>query len=499
MATRLFKTKAEIIYVYGGIMNIQAAKKANTIKETKNTKENANKKNNFKMPHIFFLMLGLIFIMSLLTYVVPAGQFAQGANGALIGDQFSLLEAQTPVSPWKALLLLFDGIKNSGFVISLLLVNGGTMGIILGTGAIDEVTNWAIFKLQDKGIKVLLPIVFFLLGIIGGFGGGDQMIAIVPIGIMLARKLRLDPIVAVGVTFFASFIGFGTGPTNLMLPQLMMELPIYSGFGARMIALLVCLTIGCVYLTRYALKIAKDPSKSLMGNTDWLKDCNDAGNMEEVKLNPRAVIVSLIFILQYVVIVYLFLVMKKGYEYMPAVLMVAALLAGFIYGKSTDEIGNEFAKGASGMGFICFIIGLATTMNLVMKNGNILHTLVFYATKPLNAIPVQISAIGMSTIIAFINVLIPSASAKAAILFPIIKPISEALGMTPQLAVSAFQYGDGFTNLISPALGVTVGSLALTGVPYSKWFKFVLPVIIMMFLACMVILYLLGAAGWTGL
>lgn len=457
------------------------------------------KAKGFKMPHIFFLMLGLIMIMSLLTYVIPAGQFAADEKGALLGDQFNFLDAQTPVSPWRALLFLFDGIKNSGFVISLLLVNGGTMGIILGTGAIDELTNWAIYKLQDKGIMVLIPIVFFLLGIIGGFGGGDQMIAIVPIGIMLARKLRLDPIVAVGVTFFASFIGFGTGPTNLMLPQVMMELPIYSGFGARMVTLLICLAIGCIYLTRYALKIAKDPSKSAMGNTEWLKDCANAGTMEEVKLNPRAVVVSAIFILQYVVIVYLFLVQKKGYEYMPAVLMVAALLAGIIYKKSTDELGNEFAKGASGMGFICFIIGLATTMNLVMKNGNILHTLVYYATKPLSAIPVQISAIGMSAIIAFVNVLIPSASAKAAILFPIIKPISEALGMTPQLAVSAFQYGDGFTNLVSPALGVTVGSLSLAGVPFTKWFKFVMPVIIIMFVTCMVILYILGASGWTGL
>jgi uncharacterized ion transporter superfamily protein YfcC len=459
----------------------------------------STKAKGFKMPHIFFLMLGLILIMSLLTYVVPAGQFAADEKGALLGDQFSFLDAQTPVSPWRALLMLFDGIKNSGFVIALLLVSGGTMGIILGTGAIDEVTNWAIYKLQDKGVTVLIPIVFFLLGIIGGFGGGDAMIAIVPIGIMLAKKLRLDPIVAVGVTFFASFIGFGTGPTNLMLPQVMMELPIYSGFGSRMFALIMCLTIGCIYLTRYALKISKDPTKSLMGNTDWLEDCDNAGTMEEVKLNPRAVMVTLIFLLQYAVIVYFFLVLKKGYEYMPAVLMVAAILCGIIYKKSADEIGNEFAKGASGMGFICFIIGLATTMNLVMKTGNILHTLVFYATKPLNSIPVQVSAIGMSSIIAFVNVLIPSASAKAAILFPIIKPISEAIGMTPQLAVSAFQYGDGFTNLVSPALGVTVGSLSLAGVPYTKWFKFVMPVIIMMFLACMVLLYVLGASGWTGM
>ncbi len=462
------------------------------------TVKKEKKKKGFKMPHLLVLMLGLILLMSLLTYVVPAGQFAKDADGTILGDQFSLLPEQTPVNPWEALLLILPGIRNSGLVIALLLTMGGSVSVILGTGAIDDIVNWAVYKLQDKGVKVLIPIVFFLIGIIGGFGGGDHMIAIVPVGLMVAKKLRLDPICAVGVTFFAAFVGFGTGPTNLMIPQLMMDLPVYSGFGVRILVMFICLAIGAFYLTRYALKITKNPEASLMGNTDWL-DNSEKEELQEVKLNPRSVAVTLVFLLQYVVIVYFFLVEGKTHEYMLAINLLACIIAAIIYGQNQETFGNNFAKGAGGMGFVCYIIGLASTMSLVMTNGNILHTIVYYATLPLRNVPVAFAAIGMAIVISVINIFIPSASGKAAILFPIIGPMAQALGMTPQLAVSAFQYGDGFTNLISPALGATVGSLEVAGVPYTKWVKWVMPIILIMFAVCMVVLYILGVTGWTGL
>ncbi len=166
------------------------------------TKAKEKKKGGFKMPHLFFLMLGLIMIMSLATYVIPAGQFATDPEtGALMGDSFQYIGEQTPVSPWRALTMLLQGFMNSSYVMSLLLIGGGTVGVIMATGAIDEMINWAVYKLQDKGVTVLVPLLFFLIAIQGAFGGGDQMIAIVPIGIMFAKKLKLDPIVAVGVSF----------------------------------------------------------------------------------------------------------------------------------------------------------------------------------------------------------------------------------------------------------------------------------------------------------
>ncbi|MGN9165824.1 AbgT family transporter [Tissierellaceae bacterium HCP3S3_D8] len=164
-----------------------------------------------------------------------------------------------------------------------------------------------------------------------------------------------------------------------------------------------------------------------------------------------------------------------------------------------DEIGNSFAKGLSGMAFVVFVIGMARVVSLVMNEGQIIHTIVYNLTRPIMNLNRGLSAIGITTIIALINPIIPSASSKAAILIPIIKPITEALDMTPQIAISAFQYGDGFTNIISPALGWTIGSAAVAKVPFQKWVKWSMPIVIIMIILSFGWIFMLNAIGWTGL
>ncbi|MEG1781752.1 MAG: AbgT family transporter [Oscillospiraceae bacterium] len=463
-------------------------------------KTQAKKKREFKMPHLFFLMLGLIMLMSLATYIIPAGQFATDpATGKLMGDSFAYIGEQTHVSPWKALTMLLQGFMNSSYIMSLLLIGGGTVGVIMATGAIDEIISWAIYKLNDKGVTVLVPLLFFIIAIQGAFGGGDQMIAIVPMGIMFAKKLKLDPIAAVGVSFFASFVGFAVGPTRAMTPQIMMGITPYSGFGVRVVIMFLIIFIGLGYTLWYALRVAKDPSKSFMGNTDWLSDCTPDGEAKKVDFNPRAALITLIFFGQYAVIVYMNSILNMGVAVMPGVMFISCILCGLIKGMSFDDIGNAFAKGTAGMAFVAAIIGMAGTMSLVMSTGNILHTIVYVLASPLKGLGQGLASIGISLVVTIINIFIPSASAKQAILIPIIQPMAEALSLSGNLAVCAFMFGDGFTNLITPALGVTAGSLALCGVPINKWLKFALPIVGIMVLASFVILFGLGSIGWTGL
>lgn len=462
------------------------------------TAKEPKKKKGFKMPHLLFLMLGLLLLMSLLTYIIPAGQFATDPETKkLIGDQFNFIGHQTPVNPWEAFKLILPGMINSGLVISLLLVSGGAIGVILDTGAIDDMINWAVYKLQNKGLNVLLPMLFIMMGVLGGFGGGDQMVAIVPIGVVFAKKLRLDPICAAAVTFFASFIGFATGPTRLLIPQTMMGIEVYSGFGVRFVTMMVMILVGMFYTLRYAKKVQKDPSNSMMGSDEWTKKLGEA-EVKEYEFSPKAAIVTFLFFAQYAVIVYLMLVLKQGNEVMPAILIIVSILCGIAYGMKLDDIGNSFAKGVAGMGFVGMIIGLAGTMNLIMSNGHILHTIVYYATMPLKNLNLGFAAIGISAVITVINLFIPSASSKAAILIPIIQPITEALGMPAQVAVSAFQFGDGYTNLVTPTLGATTGSMQIAEVPFNKWVRWAMPCVLIMIVLSWISLYFLGVAGWTG-
>lgn len=464
--------------------------------------EKEKKKKRFRLPHLLWIMLGLILIMSLLTYIIPAGNFAKDADGNLIGTEFSYLGYQTPVSPWKASMLILDGLIGSALIIMLVLIAGAGIGVILDTGAVDDFLNWAIYRLKDKGTNVLIPLLFIMMVYLGGFGGSDALIAVVPIGIVFARKMKLDPIVAIGVTTFATLIGFGTGPTKLMIPQMMMDVPVYSGFGARFLSMNFFMIVGLIYLMRYVKKIQRDPSASIMGDTDWLDDIDEDGDalIKETTLTWRTFLIMLIFFGQYILIVWYTMVIKdKMYEFMIAINIIAGILCGVIGGMTGDEIGNSFAKGLSGMAFVVFVIGMARVVSLVMNEGQIVHTIVYTLTRPIMDLNRGLSAIGITTIIALINPLIPSASSKAAILIPIIKPITEALDMTPQIAISAFQYGDGFTNIISPALGWTIGSAAVAKVPFQKWVKWSMPIVIIMIILSFGWIYVLNAIGWTGL
>lgn len=162
----------------------------------------------------------------------------------------------------------------------------------------------------------------------------------------------------------------------------------------------------------------------------------------------------IIFLLQYLIIaLYSLLGGSETFDFMIAVMIVTMILVGIVGGMSADELGQSFARGLASMAFVAFVIGMAKVISLVLGNGNVIHTIVYVLTLPLLALPKSVSSIGLTIIVSIINPLIPSATSKAAILVPIMKPVAEALGLQPNLAVVAYQMGDSFTNLLSPLLG----------------------------------------------
>lgn len=462
----------------------------------------ANKeKKGFKMPHLFWIMMILLLITSLLTYIVPAGQFATDPEtGKILGDQFNFLGYQTPVSPIAMLMTILEGMTSSALIGYSVMVSGASVAIVMGTGAFDEFLDWAIYKLKDKDDTILLMVMFALMVYLGAFGGSDALIAIVPVGVMFAKKLRLDPICAIGVSTYATLLGFGTGPTKQTTTQMLMGVQIYGTFFTMFISMNVFMLVGMYFLISYAKKIKKDPTKSLMWDEGWRPgEVVDTSSLKETKLSGKTIAILLIYMGQYVIMVAYPMITGDTsitFPMMMALAIVVSILCGIIGGFSMDKIGNEFAKGVASMAFVAFVIGLAKVMSLVMTNGNILHTIVYYITRPLMGLPLAVASVGMTLVISVINLIIPSASSKAAILVPILAPIAETLGLMPELAVQAFQYGDGFTNMVSPFLGWTVGSLATAGVPFPKWMKWALPKVLAFMALSSIIMFALTTFGW---
>lgn len=463
------------------------------------------KKKGIKMPHLFWIMMGLLVVASLLTYIIPAGEFGVDASGKILGDQFRYLGYQTPVSPWRMMMLIMDGLTSSGVVIWVVLVSGAMTTIVMATGAIDDFLNWAIYKLKDKNENILISIMFILMVYLGGFGGTDALIAVVPIGLVFSKKLKLDPICAIGVSTFATLLGFGTGPIKQATTQMLMEVPVYGAFFTMFISMNFFMVIGLILLLHYVKKIRKDPTASLMYSEGWAPEkmvvtASEEGMIKEVRLSARSIIILILFLGQYgLIVVYPFIggSAESLYAFMLAINLFTALVCGFIGKFSFDKVGDEFAKGLAGLAFVGMVIGLAKVMSLVMGEGHIIHTIVYVLTRPLMNLPRSIASIGMTGVISIVNMVIPSATSKAAILVPILKPIAETLKMDPTLAVQAFQYGDGFTNMISPFLGWTVGSCVMAGVPFPKWFKWVIPKVIIFTGLAFIWMYVLTEFGWV--
>lgn len=468
------------------------------------SKEVGKKKKGFQMPHLLWIMLGLLLTASIATYLIPAGEFATTAEGVIIGDQFSYLGRQTPVSPADLSMLILDGLVNSSAIIFAVMVSGATINLLLQTGSIDNILNWAIFKLQDKGQNILISLLFILVTYIGGFAGSDALIALVPVGVIFSKKLKLDPLVAIGVTTFPALIGFGTGPNTPMIPQIMIGLPPYSGFLVRFVIMNLFMVLGLLYVIRYIRRIQADPTNSIMYSEGWTPESYaavdaDEAEIEGEKLEWRSVLSLLVFISQYFFIIYYSTTGGASVlNFMIAAGFVTAILIGLISKLNADEVGNAIAGGFANMAFVGVIIGLAGVMSLILNQGNIMDTIIYNMTLPLQNISSAWSTIGVAGIVGLLNPLIPSATSKAAFLIPILEPIGEALEIHPQLIIQAFQFGDGFTNLVSPVLGWTVGSAVTANVPFDKWVRWVAPVVAGFFAIAIIILFILSNVGWTG-
>lgn len=449
-------------------------------------------------------MFGIILLSCLATYLIPAGQFMTNAAGEIVGTDFEYLGHQTPVSPWDALMLMKTGLNGAATIMFVVMVSGATINVVLETGAMDDLMNWAVYKLKDKGSSLLIALMMILMAYLGGFGGTDALIAVVPIGILFSKKLKLDPIVALGVTTFAALVGFGTGPAQQATTQMLMGVTPYSAFFTRLVIMNFFLAVAIFMVLAYVKKIRKNPEASLMYSEGWrpdavLEDADESSVLKKVEMSWRKFAVIIIFLLQYLIIaLYSLLGGSETFDFMIAVMIVTMILVGIVGGMSADELGQSFARGLASMAFVAFVIGMAKVISLVLGNGNVIHTIVYVLTLPLLALPKSVSSIGLTIIVSIINPLIPSATSKAAILVPIMKPVAEALGLQPNLAVVAYQMGDSFTNLLSPLLGWMVGSCAMANVPFAKWYKWVFPkVLTFIFLACVIVL-LLTVTGWSG-
>jgi uncharacterized ion transporter superfamily protein YfcC len=190
-------------------------------------------------------------------------------------------------------------------------------------------------------------------------------------------------------------------------------------------------------------------------------------------------------------IVYL-IVGAMGYGwYLPeicALFVALGIVAGYSAGYSADEIAQEFVAGAKDIFSAALIIGFAAGIIVILENGAVINTMLSAMADALQQAGREVALMMMYGLQTLINLFIPSASAKAAVTMPIMAPFSDLIGISRQSTVLAFQFGDGFTNMITPCSGVLMAVLSIARIPYEQWFKFIWKFILVLFIVGLLLL-----------
>jgi uncharacterized ion transporter superfamily protein YfcC len=414
-------------------------------------------------------------------------------------------------------------------------IDVGIYSFLKFTKKLETNKFFKIFGVENI-IIVLIMLMFSLFGAV--FGMSEETIAFVIIFVPLAISMGYDSIVGVSMCFIAAGLGFAgalLNPFTIGIAQGLANLPLFSGIEYRLFCFVVINVVGISYILYYANKVKKDPKSSLVYEDDhyWRKN-NKETEMDSItysthkgawvsfvllfvalavysflmplttmKIGNASVTVSIIpiltglflltgffslrksghfFVLNLLMYTIFFLivgVMGYGWYVMEiaTLFLVMGIFAGISMGKTPNDIVKLFLDGAKDIMSAAVIVGLAGGIIVILEDGRIVDTLLYYVSKSMGDFGRLASVSVMYVVQTMINIIIPSGSAKAALTMPIMSQFSDLIHLSRQATVMAFQFGDGFTNFITPTSGVLLGVLGMAKIPYEKWVRWILPFI----------------------
>ncbi|MDO5713261.1 MAG: TIGR00366 family protein [Tissierellia bacterium] len=438
------------------------------------------KKKKFVVPNTYVLIVGFIILAAILTFIIPAGEYAvtevEGSSPLVDPNSFTFLP-QNPVKIGDVLLSVPEGMTNGATVIFLTFLVGGFFQIINDTGTIDLMINGSISRLKEKELLVI-PVIMIIMGILGAMGiVVNAAVAFIPIGIALAKKMRLDPVSGAAIMYLGTYAGFATSPMSpfsTLLGQEIAGLPPLSGFTFRTIVMACTVLATVFYVYRYAKKVQDHPELSKQDDFSW----EDYGERELIHENfgIRHFLVLAILIGGFVIYGYGAYKLSWGLNHLSAMMMAVGILGGIVGGMTPNKMALSFIEGAKSMVYGALVIGFASAITLVLTKGQVIHSIIYYLTIPLTKVPPILSSIGMFFANLIFNVVVPSGSGQAYIVMPLLSPMADVVGVARQIAVCAYQYGDGMSNIIIPTSGVLMAVLGVGKIPYEKWVRFVSPI-----------------------
>ena len=424
---------------------------------------------------------------------IPIKNFTSGAiyKPISIPGTYKKLEAR-PQGFKEFILAPLKGIIAVSDIIILVLFIGGLVAIVNYTGAFEAgITRLSVLL---KGKEFILIIAVTSLIALGGttFGLAEETIAFYPILIPIFIAAKYDAIVALACIYIGSSIGTMisiTNPFSTIIASNSAGINWTTGIERRIILLLVGLIISILYIIRYAQKVKNDPSKSIIFDQKESieKLFSFENSTKKTNFSLRLKLVLSIFIICFIVMVYGVINLDWWFLEMTAVFFVGALIIGFIYKINETVFVETFIKGANELLSVAFIIGLARGVTILMEDGLISDTLLFYASSFTEGMHKGLFINAMMFVYSGLTFFIPSSSGMAVLTMPIMSPLADTVSLGREHVVNAYLLGIGLFNFINPT-GLILASLAMIKVGYDKWLKFVIPLVLILTLLSIIFL-----------
>ena len=456
------------------------------------------KLSKLKAPNTFFIIFILIIIVAAFTWIIPAGEFDRkdiDGRSIVVNDSYHKVERNRQGID-DILMAPINGFIEASLIIGFVLIVGGAFGVFQKTEAVDSAIM-AIAKAHSKSAavrKLLIPIFMTIFSLAGAvFGMSEEIIPFILIFVPMALMLGYDSITGVAIPFVgagAGFAGAFINPFTLGIAQGISELPLLSGIEYRVICWLIITAIAIIFVQMYANKIKHKPEFSIMYEHDSQKRKNiqldQVTNFAGIDRTHKFVLFT--FLAGLIVLVFGVLVYEWFIKEICAVFVLTGILVGIIGRLSIKEITESFVQGAKDLIGTAIIIALARGILVVSTDGRIIDTILYALSSPIDSLHPVISGQAMFVTQSLLNFFVPSGSGQAALTMPIMAPLGDLVGVTRQTAVLAFQFGDGFTNLIIPTSAVTMGVLTLAEIPWEKWARWMLPLQIIFIITGLILL-----------
>jgi uncharacterized ion transporter superfamily protein YfcC len=399
---------------------------------------------------------------------LPAGEFDRADDEAtgrsvVVAGTYHAVE-RTPVNLFDAMVALPRGMAEAGEVIFLVFLIGGAFTVVDETGALRRGVTSLVRALGGRDLLVIpiVSIFFATGGVVENMQ--EEIIPLIPVLLILTRRVGFTPLVAVAMSAGAAFVGSAFSPINpfqVQIAQKLAELPLGSGWPFRGIFLILALALWIGMTMRYASRERLEP--------ELIEESGDVG------IDAKDWVIFGLVAATFTVLVVGLLSWGWDFNQLSAAFFIMGVAIGLLAGMGLTGTAEAYVRGFRSMAYAALLIGFARAIFVVLEDGHIVDTIVHAMFTPLEGLPLIASSLGMVAAQTAIHVPVPSVSGQAVLTMPVLIPLSDLLGLSRQVVVLAYQYGAGLCDIITPTNGALLAMLAAAGVRYEDWIKFAVP------------------------